>query len=218
MSMSVCRRDIVYVWTPMTLIRGGGFCWWIRIPTIRIISALGLSRLDTHTTKYTHIWYSIFTDFTHSVRVYIYLSRHYKRISYIFRTSASSQGGPKIGDSLGNLPMRSSAFVTVCVQPGGPSRHVETESLRASTFFARCCQSKIHQSIEKKQQHVGLIGIWEFWITWKMIQWSKFPCGHAIRLEKTDDAQEIAGGIGVALESTGMAEICTFYICWCVYG
>jgi hypothetical protein len=95
MSMSVCRRDIVYVWTPMTLIRGGGFCWWIRIPTIRIISALGLSRLDTHTTKYTHIWYSIFTDFTHSVRVYIYLSRHYKRISYILGHQHLPKVAPK---------------------------------------------------------------------------------------------------------------------------
>ena len=83
--MSVCRRAIVYVWTPMTLIRGGGFCWWIRIPAIRIISALDLSRLDTHTQLSIHIYDILYLQILHIVYVYISIciSRRYKRISYI---------------------------------------------------------------------------------------------------------------------------------------
>ena len=78
--------------------------------------------------------------------------------------------------------MRSSAFVTVCVQPGGPSRHVETESLRASTFFARCCQSKIHQSREKKTTTCGTywdLGVLDHLENDSMIKISLWPCDSA---------------------------------------
>ena len=61
------------------------------------------------------------------------------------------------GDSLGNLAMRSSAFVTVCVQPGGPSQSspMETGNRDLNPRCGQVLSLKNSSKRRKKTTHAG---------------------------------------------------------------